>query len=284
MSFFFSCGFGRADVWRGLAVFSLPIPFTGKERDSESGLDYFGARYDASSLGRFMTPDPLMASGHARNPQTWNRYAYALNNPLRFVDPDGMEVPASCAKDKNCPIVVKINVIWDKTVNNGKGLTDQQKKQVETDQIAKAQKDYGNSNIKLDVTYTQGSLTTRGDTTYITGYRSDALNVMATTNADSHSQVNTETDVAVSYVNINDMHRANVFPIFTNSTEHELMHQFLGDPYKPWDPISYTANEFAIDARVASQAAGANQQAAREGLEPRRYAAPLNPEANKPQQ
>jgi len=33
--------------------------FTGKERDSESGLDYFGARYDASSMGRFMTPDPI---------------------------------------------------------------------------------------------------------------------------------------------------------------------------------------------------------------------------------
>jgi RHS repeat-associated protein len=32
---------------------------TGKERDAESGLDNFGARYDASSLGRFMTPDPL---------------------------------------------------------------------------------------------------------------------------------------------------------------------------------------------------------------------------------
>jgi RHS repeat-associated protein len=94
---------------------------TGKERDSESGLDYFGARYFGSALGRFTSPDPLMASAHASDPQSWNRYAYAMNNPLRFVDPDGMEVPAACADNKNCQIVVKINVIYDQTVNNGKG-------------------------------------------------------------------------------------------------------------------------------------------------------------------
>jgi len=45
--------------------------FTGKERDMESGLDNFGARYDASTMGRFMTPDPLLNSGHPSNPQTW---------------------------------------------------------------------------------------------------------------------------------------------------------------------------------------------------------------------
>ncbi len=42
--------------------------FTGKERDSESGLDNFGKRYNASSLGRFMTPDPLLNSGQPWNP------------------------------------------------------------------------------------------------------------------------------------------------------------------------------------------------------------------------
>ncbi len=102
--------------------------FTGKERDSESGLDYFGARYDASSLGRFMTPDPLMASAHASNPQTWNRYSYALNNPLRYVDPTGLE---NCdSKDTSC-VHVKLNVIYDKNANNGRGLTDKQKQSFE---------------------------------------------------------------------------------------------------------------------------------------------------------
>jgi len=269
--------------------FANNYKFTGKERDSESGLDNFGARYDASSLGRFMTPDPLMASGHARNPQTWNRYAYALNNPLRFVDPDGMEVPADCVKDNKCTIVVKINVIYDKTVNNGKGLTDAQKKQFEKDQIARAQKDYGNSNVKLDVTYTQGSFTMENGRAYVSGLRSDSLNVVASNGTPSgaagDSGVDKKTDVAISSININEAHNANVFPFFTNTTEHELMHQFVGDVYKDWGPVSYEANEFRTDSRVMDQEAmGMNQQAVREGLGQRRYAAPLNPEANKPQQ
>ena len=61
---------------------------TGKERDTESGLDNFGARYNASGLGRFMTPDSPSYSNH-KNPQSWNLYAYALNNPVAFRDADG---------------------------------------------------------------------------------------------------------------------------------------------------------------------------------------------------
>lgn len=56
--------------------------FTGKERDTESGIDYFGARYMASSMERFMSPDPLLNSGGPDNPQTRNWYSYTLNNPL----------------------------------------------------------------------------------------------------------------------------------------------------------------------------------------------------------
>ena len=61
--------------------------FTGKEHDSESGLDNFGARYDASSLARFLTPDA--GNMHFGNPQSLNLYTLDFNNPLRFVDPDG---------------------------------------------------------------------------------------------------------------------------------------------------------------------------------------------------
>jgi RHS repeat-associated protein len=70
--------------------------FTGKERDSESGLDNFGARYNASTMGRFMTPDPL--GGSLANPQSLNKYTYVLNNPLRYTDPTGLY---ACADDKN---------------------------------------------------------------------------------------------------------------------------------------------------------------------------------------
>jgi RHS repeat-associated protein len=64
--------------------------FTGHERDNESGLDYFGARYLSSLQGRFTSPDPLLTSGLVSDPQSWNRYAYAFNNPLRFIDPFGL--------------------------------------------------------------------------------------------------------------------------------------------------------------------------------------------------
>jgi RHS repeat-associated protein len=66
--------------------------FTGKERDSESGLDYFGARYYGSALGRFTSVDPEGASASLFDPQRWNGYSYAVNNPYKFVDRDG-EVP-----------------------------------------------------------------------------------------------------------------------------------------------------------------------------------------------
>jgi RHS repeat-associated protein len=64
--------------------------FTGKERDTESGLDFFGARHFSSAAGRFMSPDPLLSSGRPEDPQAWNRYTYVLNNPLRLVDPTGL--------------------------------------------------------------------------------------------------------------------------------------------------------------------------------------------------
>jgi RHS repeat-associated protein len=66
-----------------------PQKFTGKERDAETGLDYFGARYYSGAQGRFTSVDPSMLSAIMAIPQSWNRYAYTLNNPLRFVDPNG---------------------------------------------------------------------------------------------------------------------------------------------------------------------------------------------------
>jgi RHS repeat-associated protein len=67
-----------------------PKTFAGKERDNETGLDYFGARYYRANTGRFTTVDPhLDVSATLANPQKWNRYAYVLNNPLTYVDADG---------------------------------------------------------------------------------------------------------------------------------------------------------------------------------------------------
>ena len=63
--------------------------FTGKERDAETVLDYFGARYMSAAQGRFTSPDAPFADQHVADPQSWNLYSYVRNNPLRFVDPTG---------------------------------------------------------------------------------------------------------------------------------------------------------------------------------------------------
>src|SRR5439155_24322128 len=63
--------------------------FTGKERDTESGLDYFGARNYSSALGRWMSPDPVILSKDLSDPQTLNKYSYVFNRPLTLIDPDG---------------------------------------------------------------------------------------------------------------------------------------------------------------------------------------------------
>lgn len=65
-----------------------PVKFGGKERDAETGFDYFGARYLHGTTGRFTSPDAWIFADPAR-PQSWNLYVYVLNNPLRFIDPDG---------------------------------------------------------------------------------------------------------------------------------------------------------------------------------------------------
>ena len=77
---------------------------TGKERDAESSLDNFGARYNSSSLGRFMSPDPANFGAVDEYPQTWNAYSYVTNNPLNATDPNGLDcIYAGTASDNPNP-------------------------------------------------------------------------------------------------------------------------------------------------------------------------------------
>jgi len=88
-----SLPFGDSDSCFALGTPTSPTEhlFTGKERDAESGLDYFGSRYYSSSMGRFSTADPSgLAYADQTNPQSYKLYSYALNNPLRLVDPNGL--------------------------------------------------------------------------------------------------------------------------------------------------------------------------------------------------
>jgi RHS repeat-associated protein len=75
--------------------------FAGMERDAEDGLDHTLFRQYASNLGRWMSPDPAdLAVAIRSNPQTWNRYSYALNNPVNLTDPRG--TCPEVGEDGNC--------------------------------------------------------------------------------------------------------------------------------------------------------------------------------------
>lgn len=105
--------------------------FTGYERDIESSLDFAQARYHAPSLGRFASPDPLLASASLELPQTWNRYSYVVNNPLALVDPDGLypspaykcsETVKECLNDEQRRILENSKVQFGKDVLSGEAL------------------------------------------------------------------------------------------------------------------------------------------------------------------
>lgn len=102
---------------RGYGADSVRQKFTGYERDGEISLDYAQARYYSSSQGRFTSPDPLLASGRSALPQSWNRYSYALNNPLQLVHPTGLiDGPVPCGQQ---PDGQERNVIVPEDVRRG---------------------------------------------------------------------------------------------------------------------------------------------------------------------
>ena len=70
-----------------LAVTMSGFKFTGKERDEESGYDYFGARYYTSNLSMWLSVDPLADKYPNISP-----YAYCAWNPMKYVDPDGRKI------------------------------------------------------------------------------------------------------------------------------------------------------------------------------------------------
>jgi RHS repeat-associated protein len=67
------------------------VLFAGQARDVELAQDYLNARQLSFARGRFVTPDPMGVPTRIANPQAFNRYTYALNNPLGYTDPTGLE-------------------------------------------------------------------------------------------------------------------------------------------------------------------------------------------------
>jgi RHS repeat-associated protein len=108
--------------------------FTSKERDNETGLDYFLARYYSVNQGRFMSPDEfdggaveIFAAAASRNPtfyadltepQTLNKYQYCLNNPVRYIDPYGHQAQEGWYER----LMKFLGLLWKSTGNSQAGL------------------------------------------------------------------------------------------------------------------------------------------------------------------
>jgi RHS repeat-associated protein len=130
-----------------------PSIFTGKIRDTETGNDYFGARYYTGSVSRFMSPDwsakaePVPYS-KLDDPQTLNLYAYVGNNPLSRVDPNGHY---ECNGTECKQVHDALQLVSDAVNNKKNGLTNNQRSN-----LKKVLDFYGKENTKNGVTVNTG--------------------------------------------------------------------------------------------------------------------------------
>jgi RHS repeat-associated protein len=85
-------GYGGAETLRK--------KFIQYERDNESGLDFAQARYYSSAQGRFTSPDEFWKDSQFADPQSWNKYSYVRNNPLKYIDPTGEKATVEIKTDE----------------------------------------------------------------------------------------------------------------------------------------------------------------------------------------
>jgi RHS repeat-associated protein len=252
--------------------------FTGQDRDVETGLDDFGARYYGARIARFTTVDPVMTSAHLTDPQTFNRYAYARNNPLRYVDLDGRDVSKACIADKKCTIRLKVNVIYDQR----HPLTDEQKAAMEKAYLQKAQADYRRSNIQVEYTYTEGRMIASDGKLLVQGARSDMLNAVFTTGSEASVYAGGAFNNGTLFVNVAhpDASESNWF-LRGNTFEHEMAHIMRGGT-RTW--LSNLTEDSIINTSLLMQSLERSISAFREGLEHRVFAVEANPAARVPKQ
>ena len=98
-------GQGVRTIALGYTGDNIRQKFTSKERDNETSLDYFQARYYSSVQGRFTSVDPDNAGANESDPRSWNGYAYAGGNPILFQDPNGREYKVCSPDGKTCTTV-----------------------------------------------------------------------------------------------------------------------------------------------------------------------------------
>lgn len=134
------------------------LRYTGHERD-EAGdpfgtLDYMHARYYNPALGRFLSLDPKR--GKPQDPQSWNRYAYALNNPIRSYDPDGKQT-----MDYRI-LHVRVNIVYSNVDNKGFLMGSTLRERVEAGTV-RARHLFGHLGIAVSFHRYNGDIKVEGD-------------------------------------------------------------------------------------------------------------------------
>jgi len=131
--------------------------FTGYERDNEIELDFAQARYYNNQHGRFTSVDPVkMSSKRMQNPQGFNLYAHAINNPLKYVDPNGEDNELVTEEREYSFSITKVDTV------KGKKITTQIDFKVK-EKYVDIYNDAGekvNTGIRVSVTATNGQATT----------------------------------------------------------------------------------------------------------------------------
>ena len=95
--------FGQSRYTQSTNLFKVSRRYTGQVLDEGTGLYYYNARYYDPNLGRFTQPDDIIPD--LANPQSYNRYAYCVNNPLRYTDPTGHEFFNATSGDGNWGLI-----------------------------------------------------------------------------------------------------------------------------------------------------------------------------------
>ncbi|MDQ3803536.1 MAG: RHS repeat-associated core domain-containing protein [Acidobacteriota bacterium] len=179
---------------RGYAADGVRQRFTGKERDVETGLDYFGARYFAPGQGRFTSPDVFWKDSQVSDPQSWNKYAYVRNNPLKYIDPTGEKATVTIEtdeKNKRGKITVRATVaLW---TSGRSGLS-----QKDLDKAAQEYKDnmektwsgsFEHNGIKFEVSVTVDVQAFQSKAEAYASFDGNVQNVLEVKPAGGHSSI-----------------------------------------------------------------------------------------------